>query len=82
MYRSTWELDAYVRHHTASLADEHRACAPLDQDGDGPARLVTQLRHRLGVALIQVGRALAGYDAVRGLPTPPRRPAPWGNPGS
>jgi hypothetical protein len=81
MYRSNWELAAYVRHHTASLADERRACSPIAQD-DRPAGLLTQLRHRLGIGLIQVGHALAGYDAVRGLPTRPHRPAPWGQPGS
>jgi hypothetical protein len=42
---------------------------------------MTQLRHRLGIALIKVGHALAGCDAVRGLPTAPARPAIWG-PGS
>ncbi|MBW3633374.1 MAG: hypothetical protein KY456_10140 [Chloroflexi bacterium] len=82
MYRSHWELAAYVRDHIAVLADEHRACSPIDQGEDRPARLVTQLRHRLGISLIHVGRALAGCDAVRGLPAPPGRPAPWGQPGS
>jgi hypothetical protein len=81
MYRSNWELAVYVRHHIASLADERRGCSPIDRDEDGPARLVTQLRHRLGIGLIRAGHALAGYDAVRVLPTPPGRPAPSGHPG-
>ena len=75
MYRSNWELAAYVRHHIADLADECQACSPIDRDNDGSASLVTQLRHRLGIALIQIGHALAGYDALRGFPTPPARPA-------
>ena len=81
MYRSHWELAAYVRHRNAYLADERRACSRIDRTDDGPASLVTQLRHRLGIGLIKVGHALAGYDAVRGLPMPPARPATWG-PGS
>ena len=81
MYRSTWELEAYVRHHIADLADEHRTCALSDQSNEGPARIVTQLRRRLGIGLIKIGHALAGYDAVRGLSTPPARPAASG-PGS
>ena len=79
MYRSTWELEAYVRHHIADLADEHRTCAPIAQRHDGPARQVTRLRHRLGIGLIKAGHALAGYDAVRGLPASPARPAAWGS---
>ena len=82
MYRSNWELAAYVRHHTASLADERRACSPIDPGHDGQASLLTQIRHRLGIGLIQVGQVLAGYDAVQGLPTPPGRRALWGQSGS
>ena len=81
MFRNHWELAAYVRHHIADLAREHRACSSISRDDEEPARLLTQLRHRLGIGLIQVGHALAGHDAVRGLPTPTSRPAPWG-PGS
>lgn len=80
MYRSNWELTAYVRDHIAFLANERRACSPTEEEG-GPASLLTQLRHRLGIGLIQLGRALAGYDTVRGLPKPPGRPAAWGQPG-
>ena len=79
MYRSTWELATYVRHHIADLADERRACTPITYSSDGPASLLTQLRHRLGIALINVGQTLAGYDVARGLPTPPARPATWGS---
>jgi hypothetical protein len=79
MYRSTWELAAYVRHHIADLADERRACAPLDLKNDRPVSLLTRIRLRLGMGLIQVGHALAGYDAIRGLPTPTARPATWGS---
>jgi hypothetical protein len=79
MYRSTWELAAYVRHHIADLADERRACSSIDRTDAGPASLVTQLRHRLGRGLIRVGHTLAGFDGVRGLPAPPARPATWGS---
>ena len=82
MYRSNWELTVYVRDHIASLADERRTCSLIAQDNNRPARQLTRLRHRLGIGLILVGRALAGYDAVRALPTPPGQPAPWGQPGS
>jgi hypothetical protein len=81
MYRSPWELAIYVRYHIADLADEHRACSPVAQSDQAPARMLTQLRHRLGITLIKVGRALAGYDALRGLAAPPARPVTWG-PGS
>jgi hypothetical protein len=81
MYRSTWELAAYVRHHIADLADERRACSPIAQRGEGLASPMTQLRQRLGMGLIRVGHALAGYDSVRRLPTPSARSATWG-PGS
>ena len=79
MYRSTWELDAYVRQHVADLADERRACSPITQRVQRLPGPMTQLRHRLGIGLIKVGQALAGYDAVRGLPTPPARPVTWGS---
>ena len=82
MYRSNWELAAYVRDHIAYLTDERRACSRSEQGDDGPASLLTQLRHRIGIGLIQVGHALAGYEAVRVLPTPPTRPATWGQSGS
>jgi hypothetical protein len=79
MYRSTWELDAYVRHHIADLVDERRACSPIGQSVDRLPGSKTRLRHRLGIALIKVGQALAGYDAVRGLPKSTARPAAWGS---
>jgi hypothetical protein len=81
MYRSTWELAALVRDRIAYLADERQICSQIGRDGDQPASLLTQLRHRLGIRLIQVGHALASHDAVRVLPAPPARPATWG-PGS
>ena len=81
MYRSPWELAILVRHRIAYLVDERRICSQIDQGDDGPASLLTKLRHRLGIGLIKVGHALAGYDGLRGLPTPPARPATWG-PGS
>jgi hypothetical protein len=79
MYRSTWELDAYVRHHIADLADDRRTCSRITRGVAGLPSPVTQLRHRLGIGLIKVGHALAGYDGVRGLPTAPARPATWGS---
>ena len=79
MYRSTWELDAYIRHHIADLADERRACSPIARSVGRLPGPMTQLRHRLGIGLIKIGHALAGYDAVRGLPTSPARPATWGS---
>ena len=81
MYRSTWELSTYVRHHIADLVDERRTCAPVRQSAGRVARPVAQVRHRLGIGLIKVGQALAGYEAGQGLPTAPARPATWG-PGS
>jgi hypothetical protein len=79
MYRSHWELAALVRQRNAYLADERQICSQIDRTDDGPASPVTQLRHRLGVGLIKVGQALAGYDGVRGLPTSPPRPATCGS---
>ena len=79
MYRSTWELATYVRHHIADLVDERRACSPITRSAERLPSPMTQLRHRLGIALIKVGQALAGYDVVRGLPTAPARPATWGS---
>jgi len=79
MYRSTWGLDAYVRQHIAELTDERRVCSPIASNVDRLPPPVTQLRHRLGIGLIKVGRALAGYDAGRGLPTSPPRPAASGS---
>ena len=81
MYRSPWELAAYVRYHIADLAEERRACSPITRNVDGSSSPVTQFRHRLGIGLIKIGQTLAGYEAVRGLPTVPARPATWG-PGS
>jgi hypothetical protein len=81
MYRSTWELAAYVRHHIAELADERRTCSPIIHNSEGAASPMTQVRRRLGIGLIKIGHALAGYDGVRGLSAPPARPATWG-PGS
>ena len=78
MYRSTWELAALVRDRIAYLADERQICSQIGRDGYQPASLLTQLRHRLGIRLIQVGHALAGYDTARRLPTPSARPATWG----
>lgn len=73
--RSTWELEVSARHHIAYLADKRRACSSIDRGAEGSAHLATQLRHRLGLGLIQAGHALAGSDAVRGLATPPARAA-------
>ena len=79
MYRSSSELAVLVRHRITDLQDEREACSPIDQ-GDGRSEsFMTQLRHRLGIALIQVGQALAGSDALRGLPTPAGRPPAWGS---
>ena len=79
MYRSTWELDAYVRHHIADLTSDRRSCTPITQSGQRPASLLTQLRQAVGIGLIKAGRSLAGYDAMRGLPTSPPRAATWGS---
>ena len=78
MYRSPWELAAIVRQRNAYLAHERQVCSQIDRTDDGPASLVTQLRHRLGIGLIRVGHALAGYDDGPRLPSPPARPATWG----
>ena len=75
MYRSSSELAVLVRHRIADLRDEREACSPIDQGQGGATRLLTQLRHRLGIALIQIGQALAGSEALRGFPSPPARPA-------
>jgi hypothetical protein len=77
MYRSPWELAAIVRHRHAYLALERQLCSQIDR-ADGPASRATWLRHRLGIGLIRIGHALAGYDGVQGLPAPSARPAPWG----
>src|SRR5215210_687962 len=77
MYRSTWELDLYVRQHIADLVDERRSCSPIIQSVGGLASPLTQLRHRLGIGLIKAGEALAGCDVARGLPTSPAGPAMW-----
>jgi len=77
MYRSTWELDAYIRQHIADLAAERRACSPIARGVDGPPGPITQLRHRLGIGLIKAGEALAGCDVARGLPTSPAGPTMW-----
>jgi hypothetical protein len=79
MYRSTWELAAYVRQHVADLADERRACSAIAPSADRLPGPITPLRHRLGIGLIKVGHTLAGVDAGRGLPTSPPRPAAWGS---
>ena len=79
MYRSTWELDAYVRQHIADLAAERRACSPVAPNVAALPGPVTPLRRRLGIGFIRVGQALAGYDTGRGLPTSPPRPAAWGS---
>lgn len=81
MYRSTWEVATYVRHHVADLAGERRACTLIMGSAGRVARPVTQIRHRLGLGLIKVGKTLAGYEAGRGLATAPARPATW-EPGS
>jgi hypothetical protein len=78
MYRSHWELAALVRQRNAYLAHERHVCSEIDWTDPGPSRLVPQLRHRLGLALIRVGQALAGYNTVGRLPTPSARPATWG----
>jgi hypothetical protein len=78
MYRSHWELAAIVRQRNAYLAHEREICSPIDRIDVEPARLVPQLRYRLGLGLIRVGQALADHDGVRGFPTPPARPATWG----
>ena len=79
MYRSSCELAVLVRHRIATLRDEREACSPISQGEDGAASLLTHLRHRLGLALIHAGQALAGSEALRGLPTSPARPAAWGS---
>jgi len=79
MYRSHWELAALVCQRNAYLAHERQVCSEIDWTDAGPSSLMTQLRHRLGMALIRVGQALAGYDGVRRLPTPSARAATWGS---
>jgi len=79
MYRSTWELTTYVRHHIADLADDRRVCSRIDGNEHRPEHMLTQARHRVGIGLIKLGQALAGFDTVRGLPAAPARPATWGS---
>jgi hypothetical protein len=79
MYRSTWELATHVRHHIADLVDERRTCSSITRSPERQPGPMTQLRHRLGIALIKVGHALAGCDAVRALPASPAPPATWGS---
>ena len=78
MYRSHWELAVLVRHRIAYLIDEREVCSRIEQIDGRPAGLLTQFRRRLGMSLIQVGHALAGYDTVRGLSAPSARLATWG----
>ena len=80
MYRSHWELDALVRHRSAEIATECQRYTQYNLCESEPANPLTHLRHSLGISLIQLGQALAGHDAVRGLPAPPSRPATWGQP--
>jgi hypothetical protein len=80
MYRSHWEITRLAHDRIAELARESQHCSLLDQVDDGTANRLTQLRHRLGIALIQLGQALADQEAKRGLPSPPSRPAIWGQP--
>jgi len=81
MYRSDWELAVFIRHHIAELGGERRANVPIDRDSDVPARVLSHLRQRLGIGLIQIGQTLVGYGAV-GTPHAARRSAAWGQPGS
>jgi hypothetical protein len=82
MFRSCWELDTHVRHHIANLVSERQLCSQIDRAGDEPARRLLQFRQRLGIGLIQVGQALAGAEALAGLPSQPTRPAVRGHQGS
>jgi hypothetical protein len=80
MYRSYWELDTLARHRNAEIAAECQRYSSIEA-GDGRANVpLTQLRHHLGIALIQIGQALAGQEARRALPAQPSRPAVWGQP--
>ncbi len=64
MHRSDWELAVAIRHHIAELGGQRRAHVPIDRGSDVPARVMTHLRHRLGIGLIHVGQALVGYRAA------------------
>jgi hypothetical protein len=83
MYRSEWELTNYVRCRLADLSDEHPARGQFDHTivGLTMVSLLTELRQRLGIGLIRIGQALAGADAVRGLPLPSCQPATGGRTG-
>jgi hypothetical protein len=77
MFRSYWELDTLARHRNAEIASECARYTRAEQSNPHytPTNLLTHLRHRLGIGLIELGRALAGCDAARGLPSPPAHPA-------
>jgi hypothetical protein len=77
MYRSYWELDTLARHRNAEIATECQRYTQGEQSDRriAPPTLLTTWRHRVGIGLIELGRALADCDATRGLPVPPAHPA-------
>jgi hypothetical protein len=77
MYRSYWELDILSRQRNAEIATacQRYTQGELSDRRVAPTTLLTTLRHRLGIGLIELGRALADGDATRGMPVPPAHPA-------
>jgi hypothetical protein len=80
MYHNHWELDVLARHRIAEIVDESQRQTLVKQAKGRENTLLTQLCHDLGMALIQLGQALAGQEARRTRHSPPARPAIWGQP--
>jgi hypothetical protein len=80
MFRSYWELDTLARHRNAEIAAGCRSHSPIAASDRRATSPIVQLRHHLGVALIQIGQALAGPEERIARHSPPSRPAIWGQP--
>jgi hypothetical protein len=76
MFRSPWELDAYIRHRNEHLVRERQFCAQADRAAAGSPGRMIQMRRRLGVALIRVGALIAGLETLPRLPAQPASPSP------
>ncbi len=73
MCRGNWEIAALARHHISDLTSASEARWRSDRDATGPGRLLSDLRQRLGRALIRTGQALAGASAPEQFPLSPIR---------
>jgi len=78
MYRNYFELEAIARHRIAEITEECQRCAQVDGGRRRSHTLLTYVRQHLGIALIQLGQALAGQEARRSVGPRPTRPAIWG----